>query len=435
MEPGPDSRPPLDCPPGSPRPGDPERLCLPVGKGNAFPEGPAEGPHSRNILLISFFLNAAIGLVWVGIAFLGIELGADALELGVIGSAAPLTYVVSTTLFGQISRRFDTRPFLWFPLLVYAACLLAMPRSSQWWHMLPLIVISVSGMGMFWPAFMALAAELGPAKHLAKQLSAYNFSWCAGIGAGNALAGVLSQADPRLPLYAGAAIYVISAAVLGSRVKEYVALASGWQLMEEHDRGRSSQAVTLLALAWIGAFAVAFSVGMVRMLFPLLGVHMHLGKSQVGFLLGAISAAQAAGFLALGAWEGWQWTVAPLAALEILACAGMVLAWRGRVSLDFAVAFSFLGLAGAVTYTTGYFYGVYGQAHKTVRTGLHEAINSGAGLLGPLLGGVVANAYGLSTPYLMAAALLACALLLQLSIQAALRRSSLRLRSGQAGSP
>jgi MFS family permease len=405
MEPGLDSRRPFD------------KLRMSPAPARATPSG-GEGPQSRDILLISFFLNAAIGLVWVGIAFLGIELGADALELGIIGSAAPLTYVVSTTLFGQMSRRFDARPFLWFPLLVYAASLLVMGRASQWWHMLPPIVISVGGMGMFWPAFMALVAELGPAQHLAKQLSAYNFSWCAGIAVGNAVAGVLSQADPRLPLYAGAAIYIICAAVLGSRVREYMALASGWQPSEEQDSDHSSQAASrrLLALAWIGAFAVAFAMGMARMLFPLLGLRMDLARSQVGFLLSAISVAQAAGFLALGAWEGWQWTVLPLAVLEALACAGMVLAWRGQASLDFAVAFSFLGLAGAITYTAGYFYGVYGQAHKTVRTGLHEAINSGAGLLGPLLGGAMAKAYGLRTPYLMAAALLAAAVILQLGV-------------------
>jgi len=372
------------------------------------------------ILVITFLLNAVIGMVWVGVPLFAIRLGARPVALGVIGTAASTTYVLMAAICGRLSDRWGRRIFLRISLLQYAAALLALTRSTMWPHIAAAMIVAVAGMGMFWPAYMALFADLAPEKRLSGFLSLYNVTWCAGAAVGSWAGGLLVQRGYALPFYVGAAIALGCSGRLwhrGSGATQAVPVTA-----DSGPEQDVSRATAYLIVSWVGGFAIYFSAGVIRILFPKLALDLGFEKAAVGSLMAIIWAAQTLSFAALGLWQGWHYRLAPLLVLEAGAAVGLlIVAGAGSAGL-FALGFTLVGVASGLTYTSGYYYGVHGQTSKGSRTGLHEAISSAGSALGPITGGLIASAVSLRASFWFCAGLVVVAVVTQVFLRKITRR-------------
>jgi MFS family permease len=371
----------------------------------------ARRENPTEVLVITFLLNAVIGMVWVGVPLFAIHLGARPVALGVIGTAASTTYVLMAATCGRLSDRWGRRIFLRISLLQYAGALLALTRSTAWPHAAAAMVVAVAGMGMFWPAYMALFADLAPSNRLSGFLSIYNVAWSAGVAVGSLAGGLLAQRAYSLPCHVGAAIALGCACRLwyrGSGVRQAQPVPQDDNAGED-----SSRATAYLIISWVGGFAVYFGVGVIRVLFPKLALELGFEKAAVGILLAVISASQTLSFAALGVWQGWHYRLAPLLLLEAGAALGLLIVAGAGAAGPFALGFALVGIASGLTYTSGYYYGVHGQTSKGSRTGLHEAISSAGSALGPITGGLIASAVSLRASFLFCAGVVVIAAVVQ----------------------
>ena len=376
------------------------------------------------VLVITFLLNAVIGMVWVGVPLFAIHLGAQPVALGTIGTAASATYVLMAAASGRLSDRWGKRFFLRVSMLQYAAALVALSRSTTWQHVAAAMVVAVAASGMFWPSYMALFADLAPSHGLSRFLSIYNVSWCAGAAVGSLVGGVLVEMGYAVPFYVGAAITLGCSARLWYRGTGTA--QSSMAAADDNAAEPSPKANVFLILSWVGGFAIYFSANAIRILFPKLALQLGFEKATVGTLLAVSWITQTAAFAVLGVWQGWHYRLAPLLLLEFAAAGGLIAVAGARRWALFALGFGIVGITAGLTYSSGYYYGMQRQTGKGQRAGLHEAISAAGSALGPITAGLIASATSLRASFIFCAALiLACALAQPVLRGCLLRRGSL----------
>jgi MFS family permease len=164
---------------------------------------------------------------------------------------------------------------------------------------------------------------------------------------------------------------------------------------------RDARGERFLKIAWVANFASWFLVGTVYNLFPKLGLELGLEPRTLGYLIALTYLAQILAFLALRRTARWHYRMLPLASCQLLGALGAILIYASTSIWTFACAFALLGAAQAMTYYASLFCSVYAQDRKGAKAGLHESVLATGTVFGALLGGLVAQRFGLRAPYLL----------------------------------
>jgi len=155
-------------------------------------------------------------------------------------------------------------------------------------------------------------------------------------------------------------------------------------------------------------------------MFPKLGLdpELHLSHLTVSTVVFSYWGGLLAVFFLARLTQRWQYRLGLLMASQLLSVAGMLMAaLLATTALQFALCFALSGAAGGITYVSSLFYSINGPARSCGRrTAWHEGILGTGGLLGGLLSGEIAMAYGLRAPYLGAAMLVSTVTIVQLIV-------------------
>ena len=369
-------------------------------------------------------MHVAMGCAGIGIPLFAIALGADSLDLGVIGAVGTSVYTALALLFGQLSDRIGRGLLVTVAPFLYAAAVFAGAFSHSWQNLVLMTVVTSVAMAMLWPAYMALVAETAPSGGLVAQIAAYNLAWCAGIVLGNSAGGALSERLIALPLFGASVVAVVVGVALAGFVRT---------LPPAHHAARETppdgevpvsdtRARALLGACWCAMFASVFGIATVRMLFPELALELRFTPVVIGIVVAVLTVGQALMFVVLGAGGWWRYRLAPLLCAQILAVAGYIAVGIVRSPILFALAFTAIGAVNALAYTSGYYYGVNRRVRRGAFTGTHEAILGAGSAIGPLIGGVLGRSVGLRAPYFMAACVVAGAILVELLVNCTCRK-------------
>jgi len=171
-----------------------------------------------------------------------------------------------------------------------------------------------------------------------------------------------------------------------------------------------------LPMAWLANFATFFAIGTVRSLFPKLATDLGVSPGLLGYLMALIALAQLTAFYLMAQTERWQFKVSPMIAAQLLAIVGLGILAVGKHPAFFAVGLLMLGALAGVTFTASIFYSLHTEGPGGRRTGIHEAIVGSGFLMGPLLGGFIAEHLGPRAPYWLAVAVILGAITAQLAM-------------------
>jgi predicted MFS family arabinose efflux permease len=221
------------------------------------------------------------------------------------------------------------------------------------------------------------------------------------------MAGFLFALHSRLPFWMAAVLCILLFLTMRASVSERIpsspkAIESLPSEFEESKVGRK-----FLYAIWIANFASFFILGNARYQFPKLAREMTMSPYAIGLLMSCIGLAQFLGFFLLRGSERWHFNKFYLLGAQLLAAAGLLLIYSSNRQWAFAPAFLMLGFCASLTYYSSLYYAVRLLKKKGKGTGLHESILGGGVVLGPLLGGIVAHAAGLRSPYILCLILLA----------------------------
>lgn len=199
------------------------------------------------------------------IPLLAFSMGASQIELGIIGSAAPLIYVPLTFVTGRMSDRYGRKPLIAASSLLYAMACILYSASSSPTHLMGVKLLEGLSTALLWPPVEALLADNAIIKGHALA-SNFSASWSLGTTLGALTAswemGSGRYRDPFLP--AATVSLVFSLATLAIVSEKRVSPKSvGCQIAE-----RGSATPLHFKSVWLAAFLYAFCQGIVFALYP-----------------------------------------------------------------------------------------------------------------------------------------------------------------------
>ena len=349
-----------------------------------------------------------MGGINVAVPLMAISLGASSLSLGILGSSTSLSFIALCFFFARLSERWHRKNLLVLGSLVYVAVPLLLSFSSQIYHLyLAKLLMGIAG-AMFWPTLEAWIAEKKSKRTLIRKMALFNISWGIGATVGPLIGGILFGISLKLPFYFA---FLISISLLlllfyktpktGSATKSKP--PKGKTVLSE---GPSPGKFSLYTrISWMANFVLCFCTGMVLYIFPKLGTQLQISPSFLGFLIFILSLSRVITFYGLGRAHQWHYRILPLALFQLMAAVGLVMISTVSSFPLFILAFAFLGMGQGMTSSSSLFYSVSVTYQKGPSAGIHETILMSGFLLGPLVGGAVAQGFSLRGPYLLGAAI------------------------------
>ena len=358
------------------------------------------------IAVVPFWMDLSASIFYLAAPLVVIDLGANPIELGLIGTITALVHMVLANLAGRLSDRFGRRTLMIAGPLIFGISCLLMTQMPNVKGVLALAALNGCGMAIFWPAFQAWVAESRNGSGLARNIGSFNMSWTASHLFGPTLAGFLFALHPRLPFWLAAVLCILLFLAMRTSASERTGQPEMETESPPSESAESKFGRNFLYAIWIANFASFFLLGNARYQFPKLARELTMSSYAIGLLMSCIGLAQFLGFFLLRGSERWHFNKFYLLGGQLLAAAGLLLLYTSSRGLVFAAAFIMLGFCASLTYYSSLYYAVRLLKRKGKGAGLHESILGGGVVLGPLLGGVVAHTAGLRAPYILCLILL-----------------------------
>jgi DHA1 family multidrug resistance protein-like MFS transporter/DHA1 family quinolone resistance protein-like MFS transporter len=371
------------------------------------------------------------GLLNLGIIFfLREHYGGSAGLIGSFTAYSVLVYILGCLLLRPLFERLRPQVSLSLAtagMVVFMLLLVLLPTLPLTFLFGGLYRLSLA---FFWPPAMGWLSQGVEGIKLNRRQSGFNLSWSMGLVASYSVAGIASQRAVLLPLllaiavFAACALYliVILAAVPSLRVdprpKPLPATAGRQDI-------RADNSTPLRFPAWAGMFASYMVSGMVITVFPLFAMDvLEASKSLVGTLISSRTLAQSLGFLLLGAVGFWHYRGRYLVAAQAFVVILIVLMVMARTVTFFAILLPLLGLAAAMSYTSGLFHGIAGSSRRAGRMAIHEAVANGGQIAGAFASGLFYQRYSMRAVVLFFLGCNLLALMIQGIMLARIRRAA-----------
>ncbi|MBM4349852.1 MAG: MFS transporter [Deltaproteobacteria bacterium] len=347
-------------------------------------------PFGMDLVLSSYYLAAPLLLI---------ELKANPVELGLIGSITAAVHMMLAHRTGPLSDRFGRRRLILLgPLLFTLSCLLAAITN----HVKVILLLSALNglcLSLFWPPLQAWVADLRSASGLARDIGTMNMAWTASHLIGPVLSGFLFGVHPKIPFLFAAGLSSLLFILSYESIHDRPGIAKANEPMTE----TSSQTwhKNFLYSAWIANFMSWFILGNARYQFPKLARELGSSPQTVGLLVGCLGFSLFLGFFFLRGSDLWHFRRRYLFGAQTLAAMGLLMITLSNSPLLFALALILIGLSVSVTYYSSLLYAVRLSQQKGRGAGFHESILSIGALVGPMLGGLGAHFFNLRIPYLI----------------------------------
>ncbi len=381
---------------------------------------------TKTLQLITVYLPVLlIDLAFSGIitntSFYTSYLGLSSTFLGVLKAVMTAFFVVLAIPFGRLSDRIERRYVLYAACLVLGTVSIGLPYCRNSTHLMLIFPGIGISMALFWPAYEAWLAEREGEGKLIQRVMLFNIFWSVGVTLGPALSSYLyGDTNPFRSFYLAAIFSLLTLVTI-------VANSLHTPAITKTDPTESSEVLypplsvrtTYLNLARCANFASWFVLGVLRRLAPKLTKEMGMPTSTFGNLMLTLGGIQTLAFLVLGSGYStrWHYRFAPMFIVQCLAILSFLGIWSVQNTSLWTFLFGLIGVSAAFTYFSSLYYGLDRHADKGNKSGWHEGILGLGILLGPLLGGVLADSrFGTQSPYLLCAVAIAIAILVEVSI-------------------
>lgn len=355
--------------------------------------------------IIPFLVDFALSGTGIVMNFRAQDLDATAFDLGLLGFAWGLPYMIGCMIVGRLAEHYPRKALMTLGLAADALLI----WLAQWMpspHTLALANVGIGIAGsLFWPVFEALISHED--KEAAnRRMGAFNLGWTLGIGGGLAAGGFLSQWGFHQALTLLSALTAVSLLIfLSAAVKSD---ASPHLISEPVDTSLEEPTsiqlrLTYLYIAWVANFSLWFAAGTVNTLFPKLCRTLLIPDHTSGILIGLIMAGQAVAFYAISRTTSWHYRLLPMLFFQLLAIIGCALLGVSESTFAFAAAMLLMGVGRGLTYCCSLYYGIAAESGQVANAGIHEMLIGLSCAVGPLIGGRFAEYTDVPSTFLLCA--------------------------------
>ena len=361
-----------------------------------------------------FGMDLAFNIYYLAAPLLLIQLKANPVELGLVGTITSSVHMAMSHFMGHLSDRLGRRRLIIAAPVIFATSCLFVTLAGRVGVILALSALNGFAMSIYWPSLEAWVADRQTGSELARNIGSFNLSWTAATLTGPVLSGFLYTLYPRLTFLFAAAVALMLFVLIYTSLQDTE--PHSVESVEPADGEASTPRKDLLYAVWVANFVSWFLIGNARYQFPKLARELGLPPYVIGLLLGCLGLSLFSGFFVLRATHLWHFKKRYLFGAQVLAALGLVFLVLSSEAVLFALAFLMIGLSCSVTYYSSLYYTVHLLEKKGKGTGLHESILGIGAVLGPILGGIAAQYTGLRAPYLLCFAVLFTGVVAELTL-------------------
>jgi len=347
-------------------------------------------------LVVALLMDFAGAAISFPVPWIAKRLGANPLEIGIASASWSVTYTVFSFLWGHWVDRWGYKrlPILSLTLLLALCC--SLPFTGN----LYLLIGEAMAMGicfaMFWTPLITWLSRFVEPSQLGSVMSRFSIAWNAGAMLGMLLSGKLYEWMEWLPFGAGIALFVVA----------------GWFLLPIPSTGYYGKSAglempvagplvsrTFLYLAWLANFLGWCATAMVSGLVPELARMLQIGPAVSGVMLFMACASRVSILLTLQSRIGWQTRIRSLLLSEAVMAVGLLSVAGAHHLFWLAWGMMAIGAASGMAYLMSVHASLSAQARPGRNVGIHEMLVGAGSLVGPVLGGAIAKATDIRTPY------------------------------------
>ncbi|MGE5530425.1 MAG: MFS transporter [Patescibacteria group bacterium] len=370
--------------------------------------------HQTKLFAAALIMEICYGLFMIVATLAAARVIDSPLVLGLTGTAHLLARVIGNPLFGRLSDRVGRRRPILAACCLKAAAFITLGHSG----IIPIFLaffLSGTANAVFWPLIEAWTGLDSENEDLLRHLGRFGMAITAGLAAGCLLGGLFARLDVAPAVILGC----VCAAVVGALIaatpdKSGAATAPHHAARDGRSLGPDGRdRLLFVALSRIANFATWVTIGILRFIFPKLSLAAGLPGQAVGAVNATLYVCWFMTVAAMNRKRGWAYRADPLLACQGLAAGAALLLWLSPGRTVFFVAFGLFGLGAGMTYFSSMFYGQNGASDRGGQSGYHEMVLSLGTLIGPLIGGMAAQAGTLASAFAVAAVFILAAMALE----------------------
>lgn len=350
-----------------------------------------------------------------------------------------LVYMISSFSIGRFVTRRNAAGLLIASSLGTTGISVGFAMTTSIPAMYTLMVGLGLTMAMFFVPFQVFMKQVGETRQrdLTHSVGLYTFSWSIGFASGTLVAAIMWEylgwqashfVNAGAALFVAAMTWLLKHAATTPR-RDAIAMpadATGAAPLAPEPPQADLRYAGMPDLAWMGWVFSGLGCIAVRMiygLFPSSAAQFDLSRVSTGLTLFLLSGTQATVGLWLGRYRWWMYRPLPILGAGMIGVAGLVMFAVVDGPVGFAVAaVCFGGYCG-----TFFFYLVFHAIVHPERSSRYVSVNEATvgltSLLGPFVGGLVADSSTLRTSYLLTAGMIFIAIAAQTLLHAAKTRS------------
>jgi MFS family permease len=344
------------------------------------------------VLYVTIFLTATgLGTASFMLPVYATSLGANYVDLGLMGALRNVVYTLMTLTVGYLLDRFERiRIYISFMIIGVAVVALFGVMTQ-----VALLIVWSSLLGLvsaaFWVTASTLTANISPQDRLSQSMGRYNLSWILGFVVGPTAGGFISDAYGFQALFLClASIITVSVAVIFLRIRPVITLRN-----RSDSKGFSLAPLRGLGLAYLTLIPFTCILGIYMAIMPGYLKLVGLTPALVGLLITMTNGVRGVGFFNAERFIAWG-TRRSVSLASLLLFAGMLVFSFASSTLEYALPLVLYGTAAGIMtpLILDYIAKRCDKGSLGAAMGLHEGVYGIGMIIGPMAGGTIAEIWG-----------------------------------------
>ncbi len=344
------------------------------------------------VLYVTIFLTATgLGTASFMLPVYATSIGANYVDLGLMGALRNGVYTVMTLTVGLLLDRFE-RIRIYVAGMVLGVFVVALfgvmtqiALLTAWSSLLGLVSAS------FWVTASTLTANISPPERLSQSMGRYNLSWILGFVVGPTAGGYVSEVYGFQTLFIClATLIAVSIGVILLRMRPEVTLRNRGE-----SKGFSLAPLRELALAYVTLIPFTCILGIYMAIMPGYLKLVGLAPALVGLLVTMTNGVRGVGFFNAERFIAWG-TRRSVTLASLLLFVGMLVFSFASSTVEYAVPLVLYGTAAGIMtpLILDYIAKRCDKDSLGAAMGLHEGVYGVGMCLGSMVGGAIAEAWG-----------------------------------------
>lgn len=352
------------------------------------------------VLYITIFVTSlALGTVTFLLPVYIEELGGTYIDMGLIGAIGNIAYTSMTMACGMLLDRYE-KIRLYMVFTVFSAFVVILFAFTE---NITGVIIMRALLGLcsatFWVTASTLTANISPTKELTRSMGRYNLSWISGFTVGPYLGGLITNAYGFQFLFLLlSSLFLVSIALIFFNLRGKIVLKN---TKMDRDTGTIFSLKPIL-WAYLALFPFTLVLGIYMAILPGYMKMIGITASLIGLLITLTNGVRGVGFITVERWVNLG-TKKSMALAAILLTASMYTVGGASNTAEFALPLILYGVASGIITPVMLDY-ITKRASKNglgLAMGAHEGTYGLGMLLGPMIGGYIAETYSIPTLFLL----------------------------------